>query len=224
MSKGLRALSVLAALGFAALVVARAMPAFAADQPVLGKKLLIKNNTDPTKNKTVILIKADAALGGPITAPGDQPVTGTVCIVGASNDSTLDVTDDGDPGEWATIGGGFKYKKGAGTAGDPCKVVLIKGGKLVKAVCKGVDVDYPVTDGGPISVAIVVTGASGTEKYCAAFGDASEADPGFCTETKHGTDGKTYLSKNCTALGSCSVFGGTACSPSGAFLEAASLF
>jgi hypothetical protein len=134
MSKGLRALSLLVAAGFAALVVARAIPAFAADQPLVGKKLLIKNNADPTKNKTVILIK-DAA----VVAPGEQPSTGKVCIVGASNDSTLDVTDDGDPGEWATIGGGFKYKKGAGTAGDPCKVVLIKGGKLVKAMYAIVD-------------------------------------------------------------------------------------
>ena len=215
MSKGLRALSVLAALGFAALVVSRAMPAFAADQPVLGKKLLIKNNTDPTKNKTVILIKADAALGGPITAPGDQPVTGKVCVVGASNDSTLDVTDDGDPGEWATIGGGFKYKKGAGTAGDPCKVVLIKGGKLVKAVCKGVDVDYDVNNGGPINVAL----KAGGEKYCAAFGVT-----GGCTDTKDGSDGKTYLSKNCTLDGNCAAFAGTACSPSGAFLDVASVF
>ncbi len=207
MSKGLRAFSLLAAMGFAALVVAQAIPVFAADQSFPGKKLLIKNNVDPTKNKTVILIK------GGVSAPGVQPTTGKVCIVGASNDSTLDVTDDADPGEWSTIGSGFKYKKGAGAAGDPCKVVLIKGGTLVKAVCKGTDVDYPVTDGGPIDVAIV----AGTEKYCASFG--AIGDPGACDEKKDGSDGKTYLSKNCTAAGTC-----VACSPSGAFLEAASLF
>ena len=213
MSKGLRAFSLLAAVGFAALIVAQAIPVFAADQPVIGKKLLIKNNTDPTKNKTVILIK-DAN----VVSPASQPTTGTLCIVGASDDSELDVSDDADPGEWATIGGGFKYKKGGGIAGDPCKVVLIKGGKLVKAVCKGVDVDYDVNNGGPINVALV----AGGEKYCAAFGNST--DPGLCTETKDGSDGKTYLSKNCTAPGNCLVFGGTACSPSGAFLDAASLF
>ena len=209
MSKGLRAFWAVAAVGFAALIVAQAMPAFAADQVFKGKKLLIKNKaTDPTKNKTVILIKDPG-----VVAPGVQPITGKVCIVGSSNDSTLDVTDDTDPGEWTTIGGGFKYKKGAGLPGDPCKVVLIKGGKLAKAVCKGTDVDYPVTDGGPIRIAIV----AGTEKYCASFGDPM--DPGGCTESKDGADGKTYLSKNCTAVGTC-----PACSPSGAFLEAASLF
>jgi hypothetical protein len=219
MSKGLRAFSLLAAMGFAAIVVT-AVPVLAAPQPVVGKKLLIKNNTDATKNKTVILIKEDPM--GPITAPGAQPTTGTVCISGGlpgpADDAELDVDDDADPGEWSTIGSGFKYKRGGGIPGDPCKVVLIKGGKLVKAVCKGSDVDYDVNNGGPVNVAIV----AGTEKYCAAFGDT--ADPGACTETKDGSDGTTYLSKNCTAPGNCAAFAGTACSPSGAFLDAASLF
>jgi hypothetical protein len=213
MSKGLRAFSLLAAVGFAALVVAQVTPVFAANQALIGKKLLIKNNTDTSKNKTVILIKDANAM-----SPAAQPTTGTICIVGATNDSELDASDDAGPGEWSTIGGGFKYKRGGGVAGDPCKVVLIKGGKLVKAVCKGPDVDYPVTDGGPINVALV----AGGEKYCAAFGDPM--DPGGCTEAKDGSNGTTYLSKNCTGVGNCGAFGGTACSPSGAFLEAASLF
>ena len=184
--------------------------ALAADQPLTGKKLLIKNNADPTKNKTVILIKDTS-----VVSPTSQPTTGTICIKGATDDSTLVVSDDADPGEWATIGGGFKYKKGGGIAGDPCKVVLIKGGKLVKAVCKGVDVDYDVNNGGPINVAL----KAGGEKYCAAFGVT-----GGCTDTKDGSDGKTYLSKNCTLDGNCAAFAGTACSPSGAFLDVASLF
>src|SRR5262245_12144342 len=186
-----------------------------ANQALIGKKLLMKNNADPSKNKTVILIK-DAN----VNAPASQPTTGTICIVGTplTNSSTLDASDDADPGQWKTIGGGFKYSGGAGGPNDPCKVVLIKDAKLVKAVCKGTDVDFDVDLGGPVNVAVV----AGGEKYCVAFGDPM--DPGGCTEAKDGSDSKTYLSKNCTAVGNCAAFGGTACSPSGAFLDAASLF
>lgn len=47
------------------------------------------------------------------------------------------------PGGWKGLGNpagskGYKYK-GAGSAGDPCKVVLVKP-NIVKAVCKGTDV------------------------------------------------------------------------------------
>jgi len=44
--------------------------ALAADQGLTGKKLLIKNNADPSKNKTVILIK-----DGSVVSPASQPTT-----------------------------------------------------------------------------------------------------------------------------------------------------
>lgn len=202
--------TLITSIAFVAALVMCGGSALALDQALQGKKLLIKNNADPTKNKTVILIKDTS-----VVSPASQPTTGTICIVGASDSSTLDVSDDADPGEWATIGGGFKYKKGGGVAGDPCKVVLIKGGKLVKAVCKGVDVDYDVNNGGPINVAL----KAGGDRFCAAFGAT-----GGCTDTKDGSDGKTYLSKNCALDGNCAAFAATPCSPSGAFLDVASLF
>src|SRR4026209_1067786 len=145
--------TLITSIAFVAALVKCGGSALAADQPLTGKKLLIKNNADPTKNKTVILIKDGSGV-----SPASQPTTGTICIVGGlpgpADDTFLDISDDTDPGEWATIGGGFKYKKGAGAPGDPCKVVLIKCGKLLKAVCKGSDADYDVNNGGPVNVAL----------------------------------------------------------------------
>jgi hypothetical protein len=76
-------------------------------------------------------------------------------------------------GGWKGLGNppgstGYKYK-GAGTASDPCKVVLIKT-NIVKGVCKGAGVtfDTPVT-APPARVAAKFSSGSGTS-YCANFG------------------------------------------------------
>jgi len=61
---------------------------------------------------------------------------------------------------------GYKYK-GAGTPGDPCKVVLIKP-TVIKAVCKGTGVTLQppfVGDAG-----VVLTVGTDSKRYCARFG------------------------------------------------------
>jgi hypothetical protein len=193
--------------------------AHAADQQIIGKKLLIKNkDTDPTKNKVVILMKDPNISKAASAGSGDPTVNGgSVRIVGVGGDDNLpvpgpNVTD----GEWFENGAGnlFKYRKGDGIVGDACKVVIVKDTKLVKAVCKGDDINYDVDLGANTAIDIVVS--TGDENYCTRFGAGI---PTGCLVKKDGSDGKTYLAKNCTGAP-------VACpgSPSGAFLEVASLF
>jgi hypothetical protein len=221
MSKGLRAFSVLAASGFAALVVAGAMPAFAADQQVIGKKLLIINKSTPGKSVLVFLSK-DPAITKTLSGGAGDPIIngGEVRIINLPNDTTFAVPGGGaTDGEWVTNGAGsiWKYKKGDGTAGDACKVVLVKSG-FVKAVCKGPAVDAIAIDASAPNATVEAQISTGNETYCAHFNAANG-----CSTVKDGSfnAGGTvakYLSKNCaTDLGLCS-------SPSGAFLETASLF
>jgi hypothetical protein len=63
--------TLITSIAFVAALVMCGGSALAADQPVTGKKLLIKNNADPTKNKTVILIKDTS-----VVSPASQPTTG----------------------------------------------------------------------------------------------------------------------------------------------------
>ncbi len=61
---------------------------------------------------------------------------------------------------------GYRYK-GAGTSGDPCKVVLIKE-RTVKAVCKGADVAFAPPFVGDVGVILEV--GFDANRYCTLFG------------------------------------------------------
>lgn len=71
---------------------------------------------------------------------------------------------------WKALGNpagskGYKYK-GAGTPGDPCKVVLVKP-KVIKAVCKGTDIMLTPPYSG--TGAAVLRVGSATTRYCVEF-------------------------------------------------------
>src|SRR5262249_23274739 len=61
---------------------------------------------------------------------------------------------------------GWKYK-GTGTAGDPCKTVLVKT-RIVKAVCKGPDITLDPPFAGDLG--IVLTVGTNSKNYCTVFG------------------------------------------------------
>jgi hypothetical protein len=67
---------------------------------------------------------------------------------------------------------GYKYS-GAGVPGDPCKIVLIKA-NVVKALCIGSDVGFPLPFEGNLGV--ILTVGTGPKTYCAEFGGTSKGD------------------------------------------------
>jgi hypothetical protein len=91
---------------------------------------------------------------------------------------------------WTTNGSNTLYKYRDATGGT-CKLVLVKNGVLVKAVCGGTQVGIDV-DAGMSPVAIVTT--LNAQQYCTAFGG---------TVVKDGADQKTFLGKNAPAPSSC---------------------
>jgi hypothetical protein len=68
---------------------------------------------------------------------------------------------------------GYKYK-GSGALGDPCKLVLIKE-NLVKAVCKGPEVDFSLPFQGDLGV--VLTVGTSSKRYCAQYGGTPKGNP-----------------------------------------------
>jgi hypothetical protein len=201
----------------AALVALCGTPALAADQLVIGKKLLIKNpgGVSGTKNKIVYLAK-DASVNQPSGITEDPRCSPNGTAASGSASASLTVTGSDSftiplkCDNWAVNGGGnlFKYKD---TTGATCNVVLVKDGKLVKAICKGTQVSFDLS-GAETSVDVVLRSGP-TNRYCSNFSVAAG-----CQTKKTGSDGKTYLTKNCTSAGVCGA------SPSGAFLETASLY
>jgi putative hemolysin len=185
----------------AALVAISAAPALAADQLIPGKIMIVKPAT-----------LAKVLAKGTFTLPtgADQPTTagGSLLIRDLGNPMNVNTYSLPSSG-WKGLGNpagtkGYKYK-GAGSVSDPCKVVLIKT-KIVKAVCKGAGVTLtaPVSIP-PAEVAVNLSSGAGTS-YCAEFGG---------TEIKNAAN--IVKRKDAPAPSACS-------SPSGAFIETASLF
>jgi len=128
---------------------------------------------------------------------------------------------------WKALGSpagskGYKYK-GAGSVGDPCRVVLVKQ-KVVKAVCKGGGVQLTTPFTGDVGIVLAV--GTDTKTYCARFGGSevrndsaqlkrtSAPAPGACpgaanptTTTTVGTSSTTVITSSTTT----STVGGACC-------------
>lgn len=160
-----------AALVAGLLAALLATPAHAVDQLIPGKLFMIKRSSSGTMVQFVGKpAKSGPLFDLPVTDPGG--VTSTLEIFDTAGDGGDDVYDL-NLGHWKGLGTpagskGWKYT-GAGTAADPCKLVLIKP-KLIKALCKD------GAAGGGISVTPPFTGDAGgilsidADRYCAAFG------------------------------------------------------
>ena len=184
-------------------------PGAPVDQPVGAKKLLIKNRVpdDESKNKIVFVAK-DTTVSAPAPGSADDPrcgleppttVKATLTISSATSGQTH--STDLPCGNWKLLGSptnpkGYKYSDKElddGTA----KVVVWKGGKLLKAVLHGkgalTDLDYDLQVGvaqGTVA-AVLESGGLSVCSVCAA------------SNGKDGADGKQFLGKDCAAPVAC---------------------
>jgi hypothetical protein len=202
---------------FAAALALCGGSAFAVDQVLVGKKLLIINPPSGAANNKIVYLSKDTSIALPGGAIEDPR-----CVPDGTNNAQLTVTTAAGESasipllcaNWTVNGAGnlYKYKD---TSGATCKIVLVKAGKLQKAVCKGtqVTIDLATTPQDQGAVDVVVRSGTAPRRWCAEFNGTA------CTVVKNGSDGKKYLAKNCTvATPPCGA------SPSGAFIEVANLF
>jgi subtilisin family serine protease len=175
-------------------------------QPLWGSKLLIKNKLpeDESKNKIVFMSK-DASIEIPTPESSDDPRCGRGdggSITVSSALSLQSYSQSLPCDNWTLIGSatspkGYKYRDQELDEGA-CKLVLLKDGLLMKALCQGkgptTDLDYDLQEGQaqePVSV-VLTTGAANT--YCAEFGGEVKKD---------GTDGRSFAAKEAGAPGGC---------------------
>lgn len=180
----------------AALPVLLAAGVLAADHLVPGKKLLLKTPAGrPAANRVVHLGDATGAALGAAGGAGDPRCnaangggTSSLRIVasGGAGDVVIPLPCDG----WTANGAGtmYRYKD---PSGETCKLVLVKDGALVKAVCKGPQVAITL---GPGAAPVTVVTTLNTDQFCAEYGGVVVRD---------GADGKTLLHENAPAPASC---------------------
>jgi hypothetical protein len=176
-----------------------------AGTPRTGKKLLLKTPpAGPAANKLVYLSK-DPATALP-AGVGEDPRCAPDGSGTAARGGTLGVAGTGGAftillpcANWSVNAAGTRYKY-ADPSGATCKLLLIKGGVLEKAVCKGAQVAYTLGAAqGDVGVVVTTGGELATErKACASFGPGTGA-----TVVKDGSDGVTYKALNAGAPASC---------------------
>lgn len=128
-------------------------PVGAADTPLSGRVVVIK----PGKAVRVVLDPPPAlpsAVGGGRLRLADAGSGGSQVIVELS-------------GAWQGLGSpaesnGFRYR-GTGAANDPCLAIVKR--RVVKVVCRGLDVAPPLPLQGELSAVLEL----GSDRYCAAF-------------------------------------------------------
>jgi hypothetical protein len=164
-------------------------PAAAVDEPtdsMAGKVMIIK------AGKLAKFVAKPPITGGTFALPGsgNDPVTqgGQLRLVDLGDPNAADVVFGLPAAGWKGLGNppgakGYKYK-GAGSAADPCKVVLVKE-KIVKAVCKGAAVDLAQPLNGTLG--IVLTVGSDSKHYCTEFGGSTLKNDATFTKRKSAT-------------------------------------
>jgi hypothetical protein len=143
------------AIGIAALTASGALPApaGAADVPLAGRVAVAK----PGKAVRVVL--------DPPPALPSAVVGGRLRLADAGSGGSQVVMELN--GAWQGLGSppgskGFRYR-GTGEANDPCLAVMKR--RVVKVVCRGLDVAPPLPLQGELSAVLEL----GSDRYCAAF-------------------------------------------------------
>lgn len=155
-----------------ALSLAVAIPAIAADSPVLGKKLVITDTTPKNgKSKAVFIVKdagvAKGAAGDPALLDGSLQF---FYVDSPANESTMLLP----LGDWDKNTDQIaRYKNVTAPVGGEAKVALVKPGKVAKVVAKDkgtIDISSPPGAGGVIAALTVNNGNDASQtRMCTLF-------------------------------------------------------
>ena len=179
-------------------------------QQPLGSKLIIKDKNGDASARKLVVISKDAAIAAP--APGgvsDPTLSGAQLRL--FNPSTSESASFNLPSNhWVGLGTpagakGYKYNDAA-FADGPCKKVLLKPGKLVKALCQGAQISFTLDEMQQHSVAAKLTIGSGVDapSYCVGFRDTDSGVVQADTQAASGSVG-LFKAKNAPAVNVCPV-------------------
>jgi hypothetical protein len=196
-------------LGFALLALLATPPARGVETPIAGKIHIIKDG-----KLTKMVAPGTYTLPTPLGA-NDPTIAGGLVSVVDTDDGVGFVTSL-PSAAWTGLGNpagssGYKYK-GAGTPGDPCKVVLVKE-TIIKFVCKDDQLLDP-----PLGGESAIRLALGTDAYCAEFGGVEIKNvAGLLKRKDAGAPGGCFALTTTTTSSTTSTTVGGACCNSATF-------
>ncbi len=169
-----------------------------------GRRLLVSTPpSGPARNK-VVYQSRDPGIIAP-QWPGEDPrcvpdgsgstaTGGTFRVAGLGGAFTIDLPC----ANWfrSFTGDQYTYRD---VSGGTCAIILIKQGRLQKAVCRGSQVAYTLGSAqGDVSVKVTTGAAAHQRQYCATFGPSTGGNI-----VKDGSDARTYKALNAAAPSSC---------------------
>jgi hypothetical protein len=146
-----------------------------------GRKLLVKDKDGQSSKRKVVLLSKDSTIVPPVpgsAADPTVPITGGGQLAIANPNTPESSTFNLPQGNWQGLGNppgikGYKYKD-PGLANGPCKVVLLKPGKL-KAACKGSGITFTLNEvsQGLLGAKLTTGTGVGAASHCMRFGGAT---------------------------------------------------
>lgn len=160
--------------------VAGTVTAAIAGTPIAGRKLVLKAGLLKAigKDPAVRLGAGNGSVDDPVAHGGSLRVTSSA---GGAFDATYDLPSGG----WRYIKKAGKNKGYKFNGGDVVKVVVVKPGKLVKVVAKGMVGPGVETDPSPVGVVV----GFGTQTFCMSFGGMPKFKPGKKLVAKNAAPG-----------------------------------
>jgi hypothetical protein len=158
-----------------------------------GKKLSIKASPSAPNSNALTFVSKDPSLEVPQQAFEDPRCppsgSGTVSsgaklrVNGAGGDFTIDLPCV----NWSANDAGTRYRYRDGS-GATCNAIVLRAGRLMKAICRGPQINYSLgAPQGDVFVTLTTGDPSTNRKYCATFGPQSSA-----TVVRDGSDGRSY--------------------------------
>ncbi len=172
-------------------------------EPIGAVKLVVKDKAAKNERKIVFVSKDRARLIAPSGIEQD-PTTAAARLTLVNQGTGEEVEIDLPASHWFGIGNpagskGYKYKDPAGDSG-PCKVVVMKPGKVLKAVCRG-DIAFTLDEAqqGELRVELDLGVGAQALRFCTRFG-------GTVIKDRPALDGKVgiFKAKGAAAPPSCS--------------------
>ncbi len=171
-----------------------------------GRKLLVIDRATDASKRKVVLASRDTKVAVPAKdGLGDPTLHGATLTVYNPTTTEMDVVPLPSSG-WTALGKpagakGYRYR-GAGTAGDPCRRVIVLAGRAVNAVCKGAGLGFTLDEQPSQGGLAVALDLGSDQRLCLDFGGRIRKDQDV-TQTGSGT-GK-FLALEAPAPPACAV-------------------
>jgi hypothetical protein len=145
---------------------------------ISGKRLLVKDKLGDDSQRKIVFVSRDAQIATPPTGGSLDPSLHGATLRVVNPNGTDDAVIDLPSSHWTPLGknpigkNGYRYLDKTFARG-PCRVVIVKPGRVMRAVCLakevGVDIPFDLNEGPQGSLTVTFQFSDGSE-FCTSFG------------------------------------------------------